>query len=135
MNISENDAEPSVPMPSITIRNFLVGLLAMEVLYWAIVIFLVSAIPLLALLGAGVLHNSIFKVHTLFVLALIIAISLGANIVQIARWCIRNLFSPILCRTVALVVLATWQIVMIQWSTVDYLDLALVSSVVCLTIW
>jgi hypothetical protein len=127
--------DPSVPFPSITIRDFLVGMLAMVILNWAVLIFFVSAIPLLALLGLGFLHNSVFKIHPLFVLTLIIAISLGANIVQIARWCIRNIFSSVLYRIFALAILATWLIITMRWSTVDYLGLVLAASVFLFSIW
>ena len=69
--------DPPVSMPRITIRDFLLGMLAMAVLNWAVLILFVSAIPLLALVGAAFLHSSLFKMHILFVLGLIIAISLA----------------------------------------------------------
>ena len=127
--------DPPVSMPRITIRDFLLGMLAIAVLNSAVLILFVSAIPLLALVGAAFLHSSLFKMHILFVLGLIIAISLGANIVQIALWCTKSLFSSMSYRIFALLVLAASQSVIMISSTIDYLDFALVISVLCFSVW
>jgi hypothetical protein len=129
------EAHTTIPMPSLSLREFLVGMVAMSVLNWTVILCGVCSIPLVLLFIVGVSHPSILKLHTIFALSLIVAISLGFNVVQLGLWCMRNLFASVNDRIVIGALLFWCNILLARWGVWSYLDIVLVIGLIGFAVW
>lgn len=122
-------------MPIMTVRSLVLGMAAMNVLNGVILLLLLCALPLLLLAAAGFQHSSVFKLHTFFVVLLVVGISFGFNASVIGMWCFRGLFGSINKRIMVTIPLFLWHLLLV-WSMIgDYLDIGLVLAVLCFAIW
>jgi hypothetical protein len=130
-----SEDQAALRLPIMTVRSFLLGMTAMNVLNGIMILFVVCLFPLTLLLIAGIQHPSIFKLHIFFVGFLAIGISFGLNVLCAGAWCFRQLFMSLDRRILAAAVLLAWHLVLRFLNQADYLDIGLVAAVLFISLW
>ncbi|MGA2311768.1 MAG: hypothetical protein ABSF87_05290 [Xanthobacteraceae bacterium] len=122
-------------LPTITMRSFLLGMTAMNVVNGIMILFVLCFFPMVLLFIAGLQHPSVLRLHFIFAGLVVIGISFGLNILFIGTWCFRGLFGSLNRRIIVVVVLLVWHLLLWFWDQVDYLDIGLVTALLCVTFW
>jgi hypothetical protein len=121
--------------PTLTVRSFLFGMTVMNVLNGIMIILILCFAPLIMLLMSGILHPDILKLHVIALGLLFIAISFGLNVFWIGTLCFRGLFTSLNTRIFVVVILTAWHLLLWYLNQADYLDIALVSALLCVSLW
>jgi hypothetical protein len=125
----------SLRLPTLTVRDFVFGMTAMNVVNGIMILFVMCFFPLGLTLIAGIRHPSVFKLHILFVLLLAVGISFGLNALFIGTWCFRGLFMSLNRRIIASIILLVWHVLLWFLNQADYLDIGLVAALLVISSW
>jgi hypothetical protein len=124
--ITQSQTDDALPIPAIQLRDFVFGLITMQLMNLLLYCLFLSAVPFLILVIGGFAHSSIFKIRILFIIAILVGVSLATNGVVIGTWCLRRLVRASVNYKIGIMLgMLLLYLLVIEWGQPNYLDAAL----------